>query len=233
VIPKIIHQTARTKSLSPEENRLRRRAKKLMPDWEMRLWDDRDNLQLMERHLPQFSVRFENIKRGVVKADIARCLYMYAFGGFYLDTDYKLLRSIPDELLRNKCILPASRDADPLNPGFRIGNAILASEPGQEFWKCFVAEIFADSNLDDLPEGLVESITGPEGLTAFYLRHREFHSSLYIAEKWLFHPRITWHGISHDRAFPSYGAHLCWGSWRSKRLLPKVKTLLVRKLSSF
>lgn len=204
-----------------------------MPDWEMRLWDDRDNARLMERYFPQFSLRFAGIRRGVVKADIARYAYMHAFGGFYLDTDYKLSRSIPDELLRHECILPVSRDADPVNPKFRIGNAVLASEPGHKFWGCLVREIFAQSNLENMPEGLVEKITGPEGLTDFYLRHREFHSRLYIADKRFFHPRITWHGLSYDREFPSYGVHLCWGSWRSKTLLPKVKNLLVRKLSSF
>lgn len=204
-----------------------------MPDWEMRLWDDRENLDLMGRRLPQFLTRFKNIQRGVVKADIARCLYMHAFGGFYMDTDYKLSRSIPDELLRNQCILPASRGMDPLTPGFRIGNALLASEPGHGLWECFLTEIFANPNLENLPEGLVEKITGPEGLTEFYLRHREFHSRLYVPDKRFFHPQITWHGISYDRSFPAYGAHLCWGSWRSKGFLPKVKTLLVRKLSSF
>jgi mannosyltransferase OCH1-like enzyme len=232
VIPKILHQSARTKTLSPED-RLRRRAQRLMPDWEMRLWDDRDNLDLMERHLPQFSVRFKNIQRGVVKADIARCLYMHTFGGFYIDTDYKFSRPIPDELLRHECILPASRDADQMSPGFRIGNAVLGSEPGHTFWECFLTEIFASPNLETLPEGMVEKITGPEGLTGCYVRHPEFHSRLYVPEKRFFHPKIRWHGISHDRGFACYGAHLCWGSWRSKRWLPKVKALLVRKLSSF
>jgi mannosyltransferase OCH1-like enzyme len=233
VIPRIVHQTAGTESLSPEEDRLRRRAKRLLPGWEMRLWNDRDNLALMERHFPQFSARFENIQRGVVKADIARCLYMHAYGGLYLDTDYKLLRSISDELLRYECILPASRDADPISPRFRIGNAVLASEPGHKLWEYFLMEMFANPNLEHLPEGLVEKVTGPEGLTAFFLRHREFHSRVYIPDKRFFHPRITWQGISYDRSFRAYGAHLCWGSWRSKRLLPKVKILLARKLSSF
>jgi mannosyltransferase OCH1-like enzyme len=233
VIPKIVHQTATTKLLSPEEERLRHRTKRLLPDWEMRLWDDRDNACLMESHLPQFSVRFQNIKRGIVRADIARCLYMHAFGGLYLDTDYKLTRPIPNELLRNACILPASRDADSIGPGFRIGNAVLASEPGHEFWKSFLTEIFDNFNLENLPESLVEQTTGPEGLTDFYLRHREFHSRLFIPDQRLFHPKITCHGISYDRSAPSYGTHLCWGSWRSKKLLPKIKTLLVRKLTSF
>jgi len=233
MIPKIVHQTARTKLLSPEEDRLRRRFNRLMPGWDMRLWDDTDNQELMERHFPQFSERFKNIRLGVVKADIARCLYMYAFGGFYIDTDYKLLRPISEELLLHECILPASRDADPSSPGFRIGNAVLASEPGHKFWEYFVTDIFAHANLETIPEGLVEKVTGPEGLTESFLRHRECHSCVHIPEKRFFHPKITWQGFSYDRGCRAYGAHLCWGSWRSKGLVPNVKTLLARKLSSF
>ena len=41
-------------------------------------------------------------------------------GSLFMDSDYKLLRSISDELLYNECILPASRDADPKSPGFRM-----------------------------------------------------------------------------------------------------------------
>jgi len=233
VIPKIVHQTAKTKLLSPEEDRLRRRVNRLMPGWEMRLWDDAENLDLMERHLPQFSARFKNIRRGVVKADIARCVYMHAFGGLYIDTDYKLLRPIPEELLLKQCILPASRDSDPSSPEFRLGNAVLASEPGHKFWEYFLTDIFANANLENLPEGVVEKVTGPEGLTDCFLRHPECHSLVYIPEKRFFHPKITWQGFSYDRSFGAYGAHLCWGSWRSQAFVPKVKILLARKLSSF
>jgi mannosyltransferase OCH1-like enzyme len=204
-----------------------------MPGWEMKLWDDRENANIMKRHFPEFSNRFGNIRRGVIKADIARCLYMYAFGGLYIDTDYKMLRPISDEMLNRECILPASRDADPESPDFRIGNAVLASEPGHEFWKSFLADLFLSSNLENLQEEFVEKVTGPEGLTGFYQRHREFRSRVYVPERRFFHPRITWKGLSYDRSFPSYGAHLCWGSWRSHALIPKIRTFAVRKLSSF
>jgi mannosyltransferase OCH1-like enzyme len=203
-----------------------------MPGWEMRLWDDTENVNLMERHLPQFSARFKNIRLGVVRADIARCLYLYAHGGVYLDTDYKLLRPLSQELLLNECVLPASRDADPSSPRFRVGNAVLASEPGHKLWKCFLTDIFANTNLEDLPENLVEKVTGPEGLTECFLRHGECHSRVHIPEKEFFHPKITWQGLGYDRRCPAYGVHLCWGSWRSRGLLSKAKILFARKLSS-
>ena len=233
MIPKIVHQTARTKSLPAEEARLRRRIGRLMPDWELKLWDDADNLDLIERHLPHFSARYKNIRLGVVKADIARCLYMHAYGGLYLDTDYKLLRPISEALLRNECILPASRDADPSSPGFRIGNAVLASKPGHKFWKHFVSDIFGHAGLENIPEDQVEKVTGPEGLTESFLRHQDCHSGVHIPDKRFFHPHLTWQGFSYDRERQSYGAHLCWGSWRSKGVFSNMKGRLARKFSSF
>lgn len=40
MIPKIIHQTAKNKKLSWEERMLRKRAMKLMPDYDFKLYDD-------------------------------------------------------------------------------------------------------------------------------------------------------------------------------------------------
>lgn len=89
MIPKIIHQTARTKTLSWEEQHLIKRAKKIMGDYEFRLYDDNDNLKLVETYFPEYVEKYNSISRGVAKADVARLVYMYAFGGWYCDTDYK------------------------------------------------------------------------------------------------------------------------------------------------
>lgn len=55
------------------------------------LRDDADNAALMHAVFPHFAERFDAIRIGVLKADIARCAYMHAYGGFYFDTDYRLL----------------------------------------------------------------------------------------------------------------------------------------------
>jgi mannosyltransferase OCH1-like enzyme len=70
MIPRIIHQT--TRRVTPEEARLAHRMRTMLPRWEYRLWNDEDNEALVREKFPQFLPSFQSIRRGVVKADIAR-----------------------------------------------------------------------------------------------------------------------------------------------------------------
>jgi mannosyltransferase OCH1-like enzyme len=233
MIPKLVHQTSASKLLSPEEERLRRRIKALMPDWKINTWDDGDNAKIVMNSFPKYFDKFAAIRRGVVKADIARCVYLYSFGGVYIDTDYKILRPIDEEILQYHCVLPVSRSEDPLSPYFRVCNSVMASDARHPFWEEFLAQIFSVPNLEDLPEKVVEKVTGPEGLTKFYLDNRSRFPDIFVPPRKFFHPQIKYKGLSYDRSYPSYGAHLCWGSWRSRGILRDFKTLITRKLSSF
>ena len=149
-----------------------------------------------------------------------------------MDTDYKLLRPFDPALLRYRCVLPVSRDDDPASLGFRVCNSVFASEPGYPLWADFIGSIF-DHTPEALDEAEVEAITGPEGLTAFVLANRARYAGLVFPPRKDFHPPITTYGLSYDKTSASYGAHLCWGSWRSKSPLRAAKTLLVRKITSF
>jgi mannosyltransferase OCH1-like enzyme len=233
MIPKIIHQTSRTKNLSSEEERLRRRIRRIMPDWQLNIWDDADNLEIVRKFFPAEFDKFNSLRRGVVKADIARCVYLFAYGGLYIDTDYKILKPIDDEILSHQCVLPVSRSDDQSSPEFRICNSVMLSMPSHPFLKAFLGQIFSCPYLEKLPENLVEKVTGPEGLTKFYLENKSSYPDIYVPPRKFFHPLITMKGLSYDHRYSSYGAHLCWGSWRSKGLLRNAKTYLTRKISSF
>jgi mannosyltransferase OCH1-like enzyme len=43
MIPKLIHQTSASKDISFEERQLQKRLRRILPDWELKLWDDADN----------------------------------------------------------------------------------------------------------------------------------------------------------------------------------------------
>ena len=205
----------------------------MLPNWTFRLWDDSDNQQLMDDYFPEIATRFAAIRRGVVKADIARCAYLHAYGGWYMDTDYKLLHPIDTKFLEESCILPISGEDGIESPGFRVGNSVFASEPGFLLWSDFIADIFARFSPEELDESAVEKVTGPEGLTDFIRPRVSQYAGIHFVPRRFFHPLITRHGLSYDKTFCSYGAHLCWGSWRSKSPLHAIKTLLVRKVTSF
>jgi mannosyltransferase OCH1-like enzyme len=228
MIPKIIHQTSRR--LTWEEARLSRRIRSMLPGWEYRLWSDTENETLVARRFPQYLPAFRAIQRGVVKADIVRYMYLSVFGGFYMDTDYKILRAINNNTLSRACVLPISRSTDSL---FRLGNAILGSEPAHPFWDDFIAHIFSEAGLASLVEARVEKVTGPEGLTDFYLANKELYTGIYLPPRHVFHPPLTCGGFAFRGDNSTVGVHLCWGSWRSKNVPGSIRRFVHRKTTSF
>lgn len=102
-IPKIIHQTCRDKNTLPVEiieniNSLKR----LNPNWEYRLYDDRDVFKFIKENYSEYvytSAQKINKKYGVVLADLFRYLVIFKMGGVYLDL--KSLSKLPlDSILR-------------------------------------------------------------------------------------------------------------------------------------
>jgi hypothetical protein len=233
VIPKLLHQTAPTKTLTPEELRLQRRLARIMPDWQICLWDDDDNSRLMHEHFPTLAAKYDSIKTGVVRADIARYMYLYVFGGLYLDTDYKVLRPFEERWLTYPCVLPASRSHDYASADFLVCNSVMAAEPGYPLFADFIHFLMGKIDFDGVAENQIEKTSGPEGLTLFLVANRDRYSNVATPERRYFHPLITMKGFSFDRTHPSFGAHLCWGSWRSKSWWRAIKALLVRKVTSF
>ncbi len=228
MIPRIIHQKT-SWGLTPEEVRLAHRMRTLLPGWEYRIWNDQETEALVGDWFPQYLSSFRSIQRGVVKADIARCICLFVYGGFYFDTDYKLLQTIDEGMLSHTCVLPVSRNSGSL---FRLGTAVLGSEPNHPFWKDFIDRVFSHDQLSDLAEENIEKTTGPEGLTSFYLERSHLYDDIFLPPRDVFHPPLTYLGFAFQRGITTVGAHLCWGSWRKKSPLGKLKNLAVRKFTS-
>jgi mannosyltransferase OCH1-like enzyme len=246
MIPKIIHQTAPRKSLSPEENRVIKRNQKLLPEWDFRFYDDLDNLEVMWKAFPEYAEHFSKIKRGVVQADIIRCVYLYYYGGWYFDTDYSLLRRLEGEVptVNDRGKTPEHRELASLSLILPVSgiegrdqhlvcNSIMASEKEHLFWRDYISHIFECRSLNDLSESMVESVTGPLGLSLFYLQNKRKYPDICLPPKEYFHPKITMYGFSHKKDPVTYGVHWCWGSWRSKSLPRKVKNFVTRKVTSY
>lgn len=236
MIPTIIHQMAITKSLTWEEARLAARARKMMPSWEYRLWDNQEQLQLVRRYFPEFSDRHEAIPFGVARTDIVKYALMFVFGGFYVDTDYKFLRPLDARVLDTRCVI-ASEGADPQqgppDPNYvGLGSAMLGSEPGYSFWSRLIAHIFETRRPETLTrtEDIIEA-TGPEVMTRFLMANRDEFHDIQILNKNDFFPDIKWFGSRSSATPETYGIHLYWGSWRNKSPSIAVRTRVRRKLN--
>ena len=239
MIPKIVHQTAKTKVLTWEERQLINRAKRLLPGWQFRLWDDAENSQLVAEHFPENFAAFQQIPRGVMKADIARLIYMHAFGGVYMDTDYKLFTGFDDRFLSASCILGVERgifqaDGNEFvkSDDVKFGNAFFAAQRGHPFFLAMIKNIFEKAPFVGLSDWELMTTSGPQGLSNFFLENLSTYKDIEVRNQSVFFPESRFTGLLNQVNNDTIGAHLCWGSWRSKRRMVTLKNRTRRIVSA-
>ncbi|KAI8470684.1 MAG: hypothetical protein J3K34DRAFT_521116 [Monoraphidium minutum] len=106
------------------------------PGWEVRYWDDRSVVALIKSDFAFFLPTFRSYKQVVQRSDAARWLILYKYGGVYIDNDVECYRSMEPSLegldLAVNCELEA--------PAGKVGNAVLASSPGNPLWPRIIHE---------------------------------------------------------------------------------------------
>ena len=141
-IPRTLHQSWSTRDLPFKLRPFVKKWKELQPEWGYQLHTDMDNAQLVLKEYNWFYTTYMRLTH-IQQADVARLLYMHAYGGVYADLDVELLRPIEPflELLvartGARAILgqePASHALLLENTARQTCNALLASEPGHPFW---------------------------------------------------------------------------------------------------
>ena len=120
MIPKIIHYCWYGKKPYPK---LMKQCiaswKKFCPDYEIKEWNE-ENSPL---HLYPFAHDAINAKKYAFASDVIRLHALYTEGGFYLDTDVELLKSL-SPLLSDSAIIGYEKDV----PG-QLQTAVIAAEP--------------------------------------------------------------------------------------------------------
>jgi mannosyltransferase OCH1-like enzyme len=238
MIPKLIHQTAKTADL-PENLRVyQRKVQALHPDWTYKLWTDDDNLALMRDELPEYLDVYTRLPKNIMRADMIRYAILYRRGGLYLDTDYEMLK--PYDLLTHGCVLPVETPGD-FEPNGRLGNAILASSPGHLFFKAVLDELRANPPLTVDPDDGGRSVlmtTGPHFISEVLHRLSGCEQmNIFLPHKELFHPNTPRNPREYQAILDrgsAYGVHHCAGSWREytfRQLLRQKVSALVRRFT--
>lgn len=177
------------------------------PVWEYRLWNDAENGQLAAQHFPWFLPTYKSFKNPIMRVDSARYMYMYVYGGVYVDMDIESLKPL-DPLLQGHHAVLATMGPD-LSFSDSIPNAFLASEPGHPFWLHLLRQIQAKAAAWMAGRGgallKVEEATGPAmlrgALDSFYPnstrcsdRSRDGHSMHLLQPDTVF--PFDWHNRS-------------------------------------
>ena len=145
-IPRIIHQLWKDEALPDRYRAMRETWRAHQPDWELRLWTDRDLKDLVETHYPSLLEVYNGYAASICRADLGRYLVLRRFGGVYADLDCECLKPIGPLLEGARFIIaeePAGnlRDAVVFEAGFRrlICPSFIACEPGHPAWDSILA----------------------------------------------------------------------------------------------
>ena len=87
MIPRIIHQTYKTRDLPERWKDTPETWKRHHPEWTYMFWSDHDNRELIKRVDPEFLPSYDAYKYPIQRADAVRYYILKHYGGIYVDLD--------------------------------------------------------------------------------------------------------------------------------------------------
>jgi inositol phosphorylceramide mannosyltransferase catalytic subunit len=232
MIPKKIHQTAKTEAIPYDVQKYVDTVRSLHPDWEYKLWTDEDNLAFVTKEYPEFLEVYQGLPKNIMRADVIRYLLLYRVGGLYLDTDYEMLRAF--DLCDKEIVLCWEPHPNDQNRPHKIANAVFASSPGHPFFRMLIDDLQKNPPRDVTLD--VEMTTGPGFVTRIYEDAKSKGMTLFTTPPIEFNP-FTPRNIREYRAIregkTSYGIHHCNGSWRTWTFSGRLKNFLKKVLYRF
>jgi mannosyltransferase OCH1-like enzyme len=168
MIPKILHQTWKTRDIPPELCSYAESWKRLHPGWEYRLWTDQSAREFVAASYPRLLRKYDKYPYNIQRVDVARLLILAEYGGLYVDLDFEALRPV-DSLLDSCTVLTKEAQDDAARTGrsLLVSNALIASEPRAPFLLHAIRRLPAGWPGLDVFD-IVLNTTGPYFLTRAY-----------------------------------------------------------------
>lgn len=138
--------------------------KKYNPEFTFIYWNDEKIKNFISKEFPEYSDRFYKISRAIIKADLARIMYLIKFGGVYLDLDFYCCKNLQG-LLLDKEIIITEEIPEHCYHHRQLYNGIMATVPNNPFFVGWLKRAF-DNIL--VIEDVMES-TGPIGFWRYFL----------------------------------------------------------------
>ena len=217
MVPKIIHICWFSGDKYPVEiRRCIDTWHKLLPDYEIKVWDAEDARRLNCRYIDEALDR----RRWAFAADAVRFYAVYLYGGVYMDSDIYLYRRFDEFIPEHGCTVFRE-----VAPYFYLQAAFIIGEKGNQFCKDMVD--FYASRPFIQPDGTNDETISPlrmrevaelRGIRADDSeQHIEGYLSVYPTENLL--PCRSYSG-RRDKAF---GMHMIYGSWRKRSFGRKIE----------
>mgnify|MGYP001150799259 CR=1 FL=1 len=174
-IPRLMHQVWINRdggdALPPSRyQRFRETFREKNPDWQMMLWNEKQVLRLFDEVevLRKYRQMYQKLRYPVMKADVARLMVLYCYGGLYVDLDFVCLRSLDGLLQKYPTEILLVAEPEESSFSWRLANGFLISVPYHPVWLGVLDEIQRRmKNVRDQRGIDVTAKTGPVVLTEF------------------------------------------------------------------
>lgn len=155
-------QTWKTRTLPKHWQESQNSILQKMPDWQYVLMTDEDNRNFVLKYFPEYIHTYDNFKYPIQKVDMIRPMWLYVYGGVYMDLDYVVQKDF-SELFQNDAdlyVVPSS------NIQSIITNSFMASVPRHPFWLEYLKHMKDDPPFWALTKHFhVMTTTGPMALS--------------------------------------------------------------------
>jgi hypothetical protein len=199
--------------------------KLLHPGFEYRFFDNPQVAAFIQDDFPEYRDVFDNFPHPIQRYDFFRYLAVYRLGGFYLDLDVFLARSLsplvnfgavfPFEELTLSAALRSEHGLD-----WEVGNYAFGAAPGHPFLKAVIDNCVDAQRDPGRALRMIENIpacfrsrfevfwtTGPGLVTRTLAENRNLHPTVAILFPEDVCDERNWH------SFGDYGVHLMQNSW--------------------
>jgi hypothetical protein len=200
--------------------------KLLHPDFDYCLYDDAMIDSFLDAYFPEYRPEYRSFPLRIQRYDFFRYLAIYHFGGFYLDTDIFLVRSLTP-LLASQCVFPFEELASRrylikhFQMDWQIANYAFGAEPGHPFLAALIENCLRAKRMPEWVSPMMQGVprmvrnnayvintTGPGMVSRTLAENPHLADSISI----LFPSDVcntsSWH------QFGEYGVHKMAGAWR-------------------
>lgn len=208
MIPRIIHQTASERRYWPDSwSKCQASVLSVFHDFQYRLWTDSDLEDMVRREFPWFLSVFLDYPAAIFRADAARYMILYLYGGIYIDMDMEVLRNFYHRLAAD---VPSIVES-PFPNIEKYQNSLMSSPPRHPFWleairdMAATAHHFRDSVLDATGPRMLDRVIESNPGVIHPLPYRQFNpppvGRIYNIHSWQDDGNV-------------YTRHYCTAVWR-------------------
>lgn len=126
LVPRIIHQTYKNTTIPEKWIHTQNSVVEHNRDFEYKFWTDESAREFLKKYYPWFVPTYDSYKFPIMRSDAMRYFILYHYGGFYIDLDIGVHKSL-DPLRR---MPTAFYKTSPLG----VSNGFMASAPGHPFF---------------------------------------------------------------------------------------------------